>query len=374
MRSSEGRGQDQIHRPFSSVVGAADASPALMEHSSEPTSVRSKFSLQVSSLDGGEASLRTTDVQINEEAIQYDGEICMDDGCRETVSHEASPLSAVPLIENTQVTGATGVAGREEESNSGVESTQDDNGARELNCIFPVQEREQDTQPKSAGTDGNEMSHPESVEGAPSLFKTIEHQPSKWRNSGLLLDNPIEPPVSDGKATQDHNSVAELGPEESKNQEGPLAVNTEKHTETADTEPEGSMNVVVGTGYSLDPGGGGDQTIIILQEGKSESPISDGGYVSCVLHENQLPLFYPSESFTGAKPGYVFKLGDQGLGFYLNGYVDNQTKDKRIPVHRPWNAGPGDGAIRRGPLGPARKPNKKAKTLHENSEDESDDT
>lgn len=366
---AEGSGQDQIHRPSAPVVEAADASRPLMEHSSEPTSVRSKSSLQVTSLDRGEASSRTTDVQINKETIQHDGRICMGDNCRVTVSHEASPLSAVPLIENNQVIDATAAAGREEESNSGVESTQDINGPREQNYLFPVQERERDTQLKSTGTAGNEVSYPESGEEAPSLFKTIEHQPSKLRNSGLLLDNSIEPPISDGKAMQDHNSVAELGPKEYRNQEAPIAVDTEKQTETADTEPEGSTSMVTGTGYSLDPGGD-DHTINFSQEGESEPPISGGDKVSCVLHKNQCPLFCPSESFTSAKPGYVFKLGDQGLGFYLNGYIDSQTKDKRIPVRRPWNAGPGEGAIRRGPLGPARKPSKKAKTLHEHSEEE----
>lgn len=381
VRSPEGRVQDQIDMPIYPVVRAADASPPLMEHSSEPTSVRSKFSLQETSLDGGETSLRTTDVQIIEEAKLYDGEKCSGDNCRVPVSHEASPVSAVPLIENIQVIDATGLAGQEEESNSGMESTQDVNGARELNCLFPVQEIEKDTQIKSAGTVQNEVSYPESVEETPSLFKTIERQSSKLGNSGLLLDDLIEPPVSDGKSAKHHNSVAELGPEDSKNQEGPLTVavntvNTEKRTETTDIEPEGStnVNVVIGTGYSLDPEGGEHQTTDFPPEGKSESPVSGGDEVSCVLQENQPPQFCPSESFTGAKSGYVFKLGDQGLGFYLNGYVDNQTKDKRVLVHRPWNAGPGDGAIRRGPLGPTRKPCKKTKTRHGNREDESDDT
>ena len=28
--------------------------------------------------------------------------------------------------------------------------------------------------------------------------------------------------------------------------------------------------------------------------------------------------FFPSKTFTGAKPGYVFKLGDQGQGYYID--------------------------------------------------------
>ena len=30
------------------------------------------------------------------------------------------------------------------------------------------------------------------------------------------------------------------------------------------------------------------------------------------------PLFVPSASFAGAKPGYAFKSGDRGLGYYLD--------------------------------------------------------
>ena len=28
--------------------------------------------------------------------------------------------------------------------------------------------------------------------------------------------------------------------------------------------------------------------------------------------------FFPSKTFTGAKPGYVFTLGDQGQGYYID--------------------------------------------------------
>ena len=69
--------------------------------------------------------------------------------------------------------------------------------------------------------------------------------------------------------------------------------------------------------------------------------------------------FFPSNSFTGAKLGYVFKTGDKGLGFYVEGYVDQPVRDKYMHSHRPWNAGPGELAIRRGPLGPIPKPFKK---------------
>lgn len=69
--------------------------------------------------------------------------------------------------------------------------------------------------------------------------------------------------------------------------------------------------------------------------------------------------FIPSECFTRARPGYVFKTGDKGLGFYVEGYVDQPVKGKPLSSHRPWNAGPGEQAIRRGPLGPIPKPFKK---------------
>lgn len=77
---------------------------------------------------------------------------------------------------------------------------------------------------------------------------------------------------------------------------------------------------------------------------------------------NEGKVFLLSESFDGAKHGYVFRLGDKGLGFYVDGYVDRPTKAKHAPFHRPWNAGPGDYVIRRGPIGPVHKPFKKIKT------------
>ncbi|CAM9224200.1 unnamed protein product [Ectocarpus sp. 4 AP-2014] len=70
-------------------------------------------------------------------------------------------------------------------------------------------------------------------------------------------------------------------------------------------------------------------------------------------------VFVSSSCFTGAKDGYVFKTGDKGLGFYVDGYVDRQVRRKRSLPHRPWNAGPGEQATKRGPLGPAPKPFKK---------------
>lgn len=70
-------------------------------------------------------------------------------------------------------------------------------------------------------------------------------------------------------------------------------------------------------------------------------------------------VFVSSSCFTGAKDGYVFKTGDKGLGFYVDGYVDRHARRKRSLSHRPWNAGPGEQATKRGPLGPAPKPFKK---------------
>lgn len=73
-------------------------------------------------------------------------------------------------------------------------------------------------------------------------------------------------------------------------------------------------------------------------------------------------VFFLCQSFTEAKPGFVFKLGDRGLGFYVDGYVDRPTKEKCKTSHPPWNAGPGNDAIRRAPMGPVPKPFKRIPT------------
>ncbi|CAN0064939.1 unnamed protein product, partial [Discosporangium mesarthrocarpum] len=65
--------------------------------------------------------------------------------------------------------------------------------------------------------------------------------------------------------------------------------------------------------------------------------------------------FIPSEKFDGARPRYVFKVDDQGLGYYVEGYIPTKTRRAQA-VHRPWNAGPGEEAITRGPFGPLKEP------------------
>eukprot|EP00747_Dinoflagellata_sp_TGD_P184322 gnl/TRDRNA2_/TRDRNA2_39854_c0_seq1.p1 gnl/TRDRNA2_/TRDRNA2_39854_c0~~gnl/TRDRNA2_/TRDRNA2_39854_c0_seq1.p1 ORF type:complete len:674 (-),score=181.31 gnl/TRDRNA2_/TRDRNA2_39854_c0_seq1:66-1805(-) len=45
----------------------------------------------------------------------------------------------------------------------------------------------------------------------------------------------------------------------------------------------------------------------VLAEAEAEDPVED---------QEQYPAFTPSETFTGARPGYCFKLGDEGLGYY----------------------------------------------------------
>lgn len=82
---------------------------------------------------------------------------------------------------------------------------------------------------------------------------------------------------------------------------------------------------------------------------------ADGRSGADAVNREQVDVFLPSEKFTGSKPGYLFKLGDKGLGFYKDGYVDCPTKGKSLTSHRPWNAGPGKDAIRRGPMGPVVK-------------------
>ena len=36
------------------------------------------------------------------------------------------------------------------------------------------------------------------------------------------------------------------------------------------------------------------------------------------MKNKQLPLFIPSDKFAGAKNGYVFKMDQHGLGYYLD--------------------------------------------------------
>lgn len=121
---------------------------------------------------------------------------------------------------------------------------------------------------------------------------------------------------------------------------------------------EGALSVVCGTT---------DKALIEmpLVTEQSEPPHleADVGNNGDSIHNDQATVFIPCDSFTGGKPAYVFKLGDKGLGFYVDGYIDQPTKTKRVLSHRPWNAGPGDEAIRRGPIGPVHKLFKKSLAL-----------
>lgn len=91
------------------------------------------------------------------------------------------------------------------------------------------------------------------------------------------------------------------------------------------------------------------------KQGRKSDSETDGEQDSEADPEQE-DVFIPSKGFTGAKPGYVFKTGDKGLGFYVEGHVDQPVRGKPMLSHRPWNAGPGELAIRRGPLGPIPKP------------------
>lgn len=90
----------------------------------------------------------------------------------------------------------------------------------------------------------------------------------------------------------------------------------------------------------------------------------DGGKHGDIALRGQRKVFFPSRIFTGPKPRYVFKTGDQGLGFYVEGSRCHPTKGKRALSHRPWNAGPGDKAVTRGHMGPVHNPFTGIKTLH----------
>lgn len=79
-------------------------------------------------------------------------------------------------------------------------------------------------------------------------------------------------------------------------------------------------------------------------------------------------MFVPSATFAGGKQGYVFKRGDCGVGYYKDGYVDRPKRGSQTPTRRPWNAGPGDDAVRRGPIGPILKPFKNIPTLKNHTE------
>lgn len=98
----------------------------------------------------------------------------------------------------------------------------------------------------------------------------------------------------------------------------------------------------------------------ILEQRKAEENERSG---SDAVNREEAEVFFSSEKFTGSKRGYLFKLGDRGLGFYEDGYVDCPTKGICGTSHRPWNAGPGKDAIRRGPMGPAVKPFTRFKKL-----------
>lgn len=142
-------------------------------------------------------------------------------------------------------------------------------------------------------------------------------------------------------------------------------------SQPVDETPNGEL-LCAGTEHDSDDNAERPCTLVV-QEEASMSPCEEsleqrkaeenGRSGSDAVYREQVEVFLPSEKFTGSKRGYLFKLGDKGLGFYEDGYVDCPTKGKHGTSHRPWNAGPGKDAIRRGPMGPAVKPFTRFKTL-----------
>lgn len=139
------------------------------------------------------------------------------------------------------------------------------------------------------------------------------------------------------------------------------------------TETDVDAAVELGGGQALT--GHGEES-----EGESTSPkspplkqdrnsdLETDGAQDSEANPEQEGVFIPSKSFTGAQLGYAFKTGDKGLGFYVDGYVDQPVRGKPMSSHRPWNAGPGEQAIRRRPLGPIPKPFKKIVPLRTRKE------
>eukprot|EP00928_Gymnodinium_smaydae_P051579 TRINITY_DN35138_c0_g1_i1.p1 TRINITY_DN35138_c0_g1~~TRINITY_DN35138_c0_g1_i1.p1 ORF type:complete len:211 (-),score=35.54 TRINITY_DN35138_c0_g1_i1:340-972(-) len=55
-----------------------------------------------------------------------------------------------------------------------------------------------------------------------------------------------------------------------------------------------------------------------LRELMSDATDGAGDHLELLLLRN--PIFLPTSGYEGARPGYVFKLGEHGLGYYMDDY------------------------------------------------------
>mmetsp|Transcript_40427 Transcript_40427/g.89803 ORF Transcript_40427/g.89803 Transcript_40427/m.89803 type:complete len:155 (+) Transcript_40427:137-601(+) len=66
----------------------------------------------------------------------------------------------------------------------------------------------------------------------------------------------------------------------------------------------------------------GSSTQKVGEQSKADSPQQNPGQQAGVSarpkEQEEKPSFIASSSFSGALPGYVFKTGDQGLGYYVD--------------------------------------------------------
>lgn len=185
---------------------------------------------------------------------------------------------------------------------------------------------------------------------------------------GACVDGENEPSTADRITTQARPAVAEVDMnkagtrlETSNGAKGELdSIVGGGVPGEADTVPSGDENVACRFVNSTEK----VPVVISPSPEQSERPVVevDGEKGVTKTDLDQGGVFLPSDSFNDARSGFVFRLGDSGLGFYVDGYVDRPTKAKHAPLHRPWNAGPGDDVIRRAPIGPVHKPFRKTKT------------
>ena len=376
--------ENQIEKPYTLVGEAIDATPIMTKHAAELRPVRSSFStlVQEPSPDKGEVPPQpTTCIQIEEMSNCSDEWVRMGNNCGAPASLHASPSTVVAPSGDFQVMETARATVWPRETVAGIESPREGGEPRALRLPSTVQESKEIINSQDVRTVDCEVCHPRDEEENPMLSQTTNQQLSVLVSFRGI---PTDLLGADGKAVKDQNSVVGFRAEGIHPEAGPLeddaADNQRQNVNNKSEESstlealytEGKVDLLLQDSYT--DGDGENQTTYLPQPDKRKSPISAQDGVGDGILEHKHDVFCPSDSFTGEKPGYIFKLGDQGLGFYINGYVDTPKNAEPILIRQPWNAGPGDKAIRRGPLGPVHKPFKNIKNLRDRSNNEADDT
>lgn len=179
----------------------------------------------------------------------------------------------------------------------------------------------------------------------------------------LSLDLPVKPKLPDPNRAATFGSVAETSMPKEEGEEAELDGIDDEPEDGLDEEPQASQE----GSRALSESPNLELHSAVPEHEEAASPVTlgaenyaEGGAVSSTagvkptsatsargtdmgapLAEEELPPFEPATAFAGRRPGYAFKLGEQGLGYYRDSRQPRPHRDPTVQAEAAGAAGEG---------------------------------